>query len=221
VSDTAAGAGFGTTPTGGWDDPEQIAWYTARIGRLEARRAGEAVLGDLLPRAPQRVLDLGCGDGRLAALVLEARPSVAHVIAADRSDGMLERARERFADDDRVSVVRYDLNDTLDFATRFDLIVSGFAIHHVGDVRKQSLFAEVRRALEPGGRFLNLEVVQSSTPRRHPEFLAAIGRTADDPEDNLATIDEQLAWLAAVGFVEVECIWRWRGFALMAAETSN
>jgi cyclopropane fatty-acyl-phospholipid synthase-like methyltransferase len=118
-----------------------------------------------------------------------------------------------------VSVVRYDLNEQLDFGDRFDLIVSGFAIHHVGDDRKRSLFAELHRALDPGGLFANLEVVKSATSRRHEEFLAAIGRTADDPEDRLAAIDEQLTWLSAAGFVEVECLWRWRGFALLAAET--
>src|SRR5438874_2001344 len=64
------------TPTGGWSDPEQVGWYTKRIGKLEARRAGEQVLIDVLPAEPRRVLDLGCGDGRLAALVLEHRPSV-------------------------------------------------------------------------------------------------------------------------------------------------
>jgi len=221
VSDAAASAEFGPTPTGGWDDPDQIAWYTARIGRLEARVAGEAVLRDLLPRAPRRVLDLGCGDGRLAALVLEARASVEHVVAADRSEAMLEHARARFAGNDRVAVVRYDLNEPLDFATEFDLIVSGFAIHHVDDARKKSLFRELRRALDPGGLLLNLEVVKSATPRRHQEFLAAIGRTADDPEDNLATIDEQLGWLVAADFVEAECMWRWRGFALLAAEAPS
>jgi cyclopropane fatty-acyl-phospholipid synthase-like methyltransferase len=117
-----------------------------------------------------------------------------------------------------VSVVRHDLNDEIDFGNRFDLIVSGFAIHHVGNDRKRSLFAELHRALDPSGLFANLEVVKSSTPRRHQEFLAAIGRTADDPEDQLAAIDEQLAWLSNAGFIEVECLWRWRGFALMAAE---
>jgi len=99
--------------------------------------------------------------------------------------------------------------------------VSGFAIHHVDDARKKSLFRELRRALDPGGLLLNLEVVKSATPRRHQEFLAAIGRTADDPEDNLATIDAQLGWLVAADFVEAECMWRWRGFALLAAEAPS
>ncbi len=147
-----------------------------------------------------------------------ADPSVVRVVAADRSEPMLEQTRARFARDERVSVVHCDLNEPLDIGERFDLIVSGFAIHHVSNDRKRSLLGELRRTLAPGGLFANLEVVKSSTPRPHQEFLAAIGRTADDPEDQLAAIDEQLAWLAAAGFVEAECVWRWRSFALMIAD---
>ncbi len=207
-----------STPTGGWGDPEQVAWYTARIGSLEARVAGEAVLRDMLPTAPERVLDLGCGDGRLAALVLDARPSVTRVVAVDRSEPMLEQAERRFAGDPRVSVVHHDLDEPIAFDGAFDLIVSGFAIHHLGDERKRSLFGELRRALEPGGVFANLEVVKSSSARRHREFLAAIGRTADDPEDRLAPVEDQLDWMRGAGFDEVDCVWRWRGFALLVGE---
>ena len=53
---------------------------------------------------PRSLLDLGCGDGRLAALALEARPSLRRVVAVDNSPAMLERARHRFAGDRRVSV---------------------------------------------------------------------------------------------------------------------
>jgi len=69
------------------------------VDRLAPRAAGEAVLVEAMPAAPERVLDLGCGDGRLAALVLDTRASVAEVIAVDISAPMLARARERFAGD--------------------------------------------------------------------------------------------------------------------------
>ena len=54
---------------------------------------------EVLPAAPERVADLGCGDGRVTALVLDARPDVAEVVAVDTSPPMLEKARERFAAD--------------------------------------------------------------------------------------------------------------------------
>jgi tRNA (cmo5U34)-methyltransferase len=206
------------TPTGGWSDPEQVAWYTERIGKLEARRAGERVLLDVLPPDPRRLLDLGCGDGRLAALVLEHRPSIEEIVAIDISEPMLQLARQRFHDDPRVSISRWDLDDPVVGFGTFDAVVSGFAIHHLPHSRKRTLFGEIAEHLAPGGTFANLEVVASATPERHAEFLAAIGRTADDAEDQLATIEDQLAWMRDAGLSNVDCLWRWRGFALLVGE---
>jgi cyclopropane fatty-acyl-phospholipid synthase-like methyltransferase len=212
------GRGVDTTPTGGWSDETQVEWYTQRIGRLEARLAGERVLAEVLPPAPTTVLDLGCGDGRLAALVLTLRPSVEQVVAVDLSPPMRERARARFADDARVDVRAADLRDPIGPLGRFDLIVSGFAVHHLEDDRKRELFVEVASQLTPGGLFANLEVVASASPRRHADFLKAIGRTADDPEDRLSPVEDQLTWMRDAGLVDVDCLWRWRGFALLVGE---
>ena len=99
-----------------------------------------------------------------------------------------------------------------------DVVVSGLAIHHLDDERKRSLYAEVATALRTGGVFANLDVVASATDARHAAFLAAIDRPADDPEDRLAPVDDQLAWLRAAGLVEVDCLWRWRGFALLVGK---
>ncbi|MEZ5177069.1 MAG: class I SAM-dependent methyltransferase [Acidimicrobiales bacterium] len=204
-----------------WSDPEQVRWYVERISRLEARQQGERVLVDLLPEAPERVLDLGCGDGVLAALALAHRPSVAEVVAVDSSPPMLERARERFAQEPRVDLRRGDLRDPITGLGPFDLIVSGFAIHHLEDHRKRALFAECAAQLRPGGRFLNLEVVASATPARHAEFLAAIGRHVDDPEDRLASVEDQVRWMADAGLADVDCLWRWRGFALLVGDAPS
>ncbi len=175
----------------------------------------------MLPATPDRVLDLACGDGRLAALVLEARPSVRQVVAVDRSAPMLARARQRFADDPRVEIRVGDLADPLGPLGRFDLVVSGFAIHHLDDLGKQRLFGEVAAQLNPGGQFANLEVVASATPELHAEFRHAIGRSADDPEDQLAPVEAQLSWMRQAGLVQVDCLWRWRGFALLVGQASR
>ncbi len=202
----------------GWKDERQVAQYLDRIDRLAQREAGEAVLVSLLPDRPRRVLDLGCGDGRLTSLVLEARPDVEQAVCTDRSPAMLTRARERFAGDPRVEVVDRDMADPIAEFGEFDLVVSGFAIHHLDHSRKRSLFAEIATSLTSGGLFANLEIVASSTPERHRQFLAAIGREADDPEDQLAPVHEQLAWMSDAGLADVECIWRWRGFALLVGD---
>jgi tRNA (cmo5U34)-methyltransferase len=206
------------TPTAGWDDDEQVRWYLDRIDRLPPRLAGEQVLAEVLPAEPVRALDLGCGDGRLAALVLGARPSVTAVVAVDRSEPMLASARERFADDDRVEIATFDLNDPLGPLGRFDVVVSGFAIHHLAHERKRSLFAEIVATLRPGGVFANLEVVQCATPELHEEFNRRIDRPGGDPQDVLAEVEPQLAWMRDAGLVQVDCSWRWRGFALLVGQ---
>jgi tRNA (cmo5U34)-methyltransferase len=198
-----------------WSDDEQVAWYLERIGRLEARRAGEQMLAAVLPLEPRRVLDLGCGDGRLVDLVLGSRSSVTDAVAIDRSPPMLAAARTRFADHPFVDVRAHDLGEPITELGSFDLIVSGFAIHHLEHDRKRQLFGEVAEQLCPGGVFANLEVVASASERWHQEFLTEIGRTADDPEDRLASVDDQLSWMRAAGLAEVDCLWRWRGFALL------
>ena len=59
-----------------------------------ARRLYPYVLEEVAAAAPARVLDVGCGTGALAQLVLEALPDV-ELDGIDLSAAMLDRARQR------------------------------------------------------------------------------------------------------------------------------
>jgi SAM-dependent methyltransferase len=203
-------------PKNRWPDVEHALWYLAKADTLPHRAEGTAVLVELLPARVERVLDLGTGDGRLLDLVLTARPGSTGV-GLDFNAEMLARATERFAGDDRAEIAEHDLDDPLPGDDTFDLIVSSFAIHHVDDGRKRSLYGECADRLNPGGAFLNLEHVASPTDELHRAFLDELGvdPADDDPSNLLAPVEDQLGWLRDAGLVDVDCHWKWRELALL------
>ncbi|MET0511230.1 MAG: class I SAM-dependent methyltransferase [Thermoleophilaceae bacterium] len=197
-----------------WHDAEKVADYRSRADAIPHRPEGERVLVEVLPASVRRVLDLGCGDGRLMAIVREARPG-AGGLALDFSRPMLEAARKRFGQDSGVEVVEHDLGERLPGRLgSFDLIVSSFAIHHLEDERKRDLYREVLALLEPGGAFCNLEHVASATDALHEEFLEALA-IPEDPSNKLVDVETQLRWLRELGFDDADCLWKWRELALL------
>jgi tRNA (cmo5U34)-methyltransferase len=206
-----------------WTSAKHALGYLERADTIPHRRAGEGVLLDHVSKTVQRILDLGTGDGRLLALLKIDRPQ-AHSIALDFSPTMLQAARNRFADDSTVQIIEHNLDETLPTLSKFDAIVSSFAIHHLTHKRKQSLYAEVFERLEPGGVFCNLEHVASPTAKLHEQFrlAAGISQHPDDPSNQLIIeVETQLQWLRAMGFDDVDCYWKWLELALLIGVKPN
>lgn len=202
-----------------WVDPSWARRFLAERDSIPHRAEGIAALVEVLPERVERVLDLGTGDGFTLGLVLSARPGASGV-GVDFQAEMLTRAAARFDGDDRATLVTHDLERRLpESLGRFDLVVSSFAIHHCAPDRQRSLYAEVFERLEPGGTFLNLEHVASPTPARHAEFLTAIGKMPeqDDPSNQLVEVSTLLGRLTEAGFIDADCLWKWREMALLGA----
>jgi tRNA (cmo5U34)-methyltransferase len=197
-------------------DEGKVSRYLDRAEEFPHRTEGESVLLEHVPRDARRILDLGTGDGRLLALLEADRPEMLGV-GLDFSDLMLEAARKRFADDDRIELVEHDLANPLPTLGRFDAVVSSFAIHHLEHERKRTLYGEVFDLLEPGGVFANFEHVASPTHRLHLAFFAAIEEPLEneDPSDRLLDVETQLGWLRGLGFDDVDCYWKWLEMALL------
>jgi ubiquinone/menaquinone biosynthesis C-methylase UbiE len=184
--------------------------------------------------APRTLVDLGCGDGFLARSLLgEYAEARAHLL--DHSEPMLERAREAMAPwEGRCTLQLGDLADALDLPLQgVDLVVSGYAIHHLPHARKRTLYREIYALLAPGGLFVNVEHVASATPRSEALFdtlyIDHIARwngkprpevehayhTRPDKKDNiLAPVWEQMEWLRECGFREVDCYFKWLELAV-------
>jgi trans-aconitate 2-methyltransferase len=155
----------------------------------------EAWAREILERAhiqpDDRVLDAGCGSGRVTKLVLERSP---HVVGVDGDASMVEKAREVLD----VPVHRQDLLE-LDLGERFDVIFSCAVFHWITD--HDRLFERLHAHLEPGGRLIaqcgghgNIANVISVIGERPGTWLYA---TPEDTEERLgrAGFSEAKAWL--------------------------
>jgi SAM-dependent methyltransferase len=201
-----------------WRTEEHVLRYLDRADDFPHRAEGESVLLEHVPHDARRILDLGTGDGRLLALLRVDRPETC-CVGVDFSEVMLDAARERFACEEHVQLLKHDLSESLPDLGRFDAVVSSFVIHHLEHERKRSLYSEVFDLLEPGGMFANFEHVASLTHRLHLAFFEAIGEPIEheDPSDRLLDVHTQLQWLREIGFDDVDCYWKWLEMALLIA----
>jgi tRNA (cmo5U34)-methyltransferase len=214
-------------PTNLWTSAEHANDYLVRANSIPHRSEGESTLLEVIPATVERVLDLGTGDGRLLALVKAHlaggdRRGI-EAVAVDFSPTMLEAVRERFAGDTSIQIIAHDLDCPLPELGKFDAVVSSFAIHHLTHERKRRLYTEIYALLNAGGVFCNLEHVASPTKRLHEEFLERMGLTAEteDASNKLLELETQLKWLREIGFVDVDCLWKWRELALMVGQKSR
>jgi len=126
-------------------------WNSSVYHRLSQPQVswGKRVLSRLHLRGDERVLDAGCGTGRLTAELIEALPR-GRVVGVDLSQNMLDLAREHLRGNfgGRLSLVAADLLH-LPFEHVFDGIVSTAAFHWVVD--HDRLFMSLWRVLRAGG----------------------------------------------------------------------
>ena len=136
---------------------------------------GKKVLARVKLRGDERVLDAGCGTGRLTHDLLEALPR-GHVVALDVSENMLDAARAYLEPDfgSRVEFVRCDLLE-LPFECEFDLIFSTASFHWVLD--HDRLFRNLYRALRREGSL----IAQCGGGNNLARLLARVARLMESP----------------------------------------
>lgn len=100
------------------------------------------------------VLDVGCGSGQVARLVVEAHPRC-RVTGIDVAPAAVTRARAEHGDLDRVEFREADAAD-LDVTDAYDVVIAADAVHDL--TRPEATLAALRRALRPDGVFVMVDV---------------------------------------------------------------
>jgi tRNA (cmo5U34)-methyltransferase len=224
------------------------AWQDAEVARkfLEERRGaipfGPEQVEVMLQVArhfqpnPTLIVDLGCGDGFLARTLLDAFPEASAVLL-DHSPPMLERAREAMAPyrPRCRQILMGELAESIAGQVEgpADLIVSGYAIHHLPHARKRALYQEIFDLLAPGGLFVNVEHVASGsrgaeglfdtlyidhiaarTGKPRAQVEAEYHGRPDKADNKLERVEVQTGWLRELGFEDVDCYFKWLELAV-------
>lgn len=162
---------------------------------LYARVGG--VLRDRHGRGPYSLLDLGCGNARfLGACLREAPPVSYHGV--DLSAPALEEVPHHIPTVCATTLDQRDLLEATENAPgTFDIIFSGFAVHHLDSDAKQRLFHAVAAHLAPGGGFVMVDVAREEAQPRDvylAEYLALMRTTwTDIPPELLEEACEHVA----------------------------
>ena len=127
------------------------AWNAAEYHRVSDPQVswGRAVLGRLELRGDERVIDLGCGTGRLTR-ELAARVPGGAVVGLDASRDMLTQAATHLAGAEPPVRLVQALLPAIPITNWADVVFSTATFHWVRD--HPALFAAIRAALVPGGR---------------------------------------------------------------------
>lgn len=162
-------------------------------------RWGRRTLERLDLTGSETVLEAGCGTGRDTEALLDRLPD-GRVIAVDGSARMLDRLRARLDGRlDRVTVVRADLTEPLPVAEAADAAFSVATFHWIHD--HDTLFANIARALRPGGRFVADCGGRGNVARVRAAVEDVLGRRTD--VWHFAGVAETCERLERAGFTDV------------------
>jgi tRNA (cmo5U34)-methyltransferase len=177
----------------------------------ESRGVQIDLLAEALPPASCRIIDLGCGTGSLAEVVLD-RFSLCSVLVRDIDREMLSLALSRLSRFG--SRVQFDAGSFDEPLPQADAVLAAFALHHIQDLKKKTeVYRRIREAIRPGGVFLNTDAVSG------PFWLEQAYQNLDNwaEEDTYFSVYEELRAMAQAGFEHPECFWRRGTTAILGA----
>ncbi|HEX3704880.1 MAG TPA: class I SAM-dependent methyltransferase [Vicinamibacterales bacterium] len=234
-----------------WTEEDSRTFLSIAPVAVPRRDEQMATLMSLVPCAPTepcRIVEIGCGDGRLAAALLEAFPQ-ATLTALDGSPSMRTAAATRLTRfGDRARVVPFDLATVDWWEALFgaDVVVSALTLHHLNEAKTQYVYKAIADRISARGALLIADLIAPSHPsgwalaadawdgsaREQAAALddaTTLGRfdashwnhyRHPDPADRPAALFHHLVWLRHAGFAAVDCWWMYAGHAVFGAHKS-
>jgi tRNA (cmo5U34)-methyltransferase len=162
-----------------------------------------------------KILDLGAGTGIELEYIFEKAPN-ARITAVDLSEEMLKRLVKKYeAYSNQIRTI-VDSYLTLELSPcSFDYIITVMSLHHLMPVKKIDLYKKLRKALIPGGTFVEGDyIVSAEEEKRLLNEFYQFKKTNPSMEDGKYHIDipfsegTQIKALKDAGFKEVNVIFR-------------
>lgn len=167
----------------------------ARVAEWLGKRGGEGY----------SILDLGCGSARFLAPCLKKHPPAMYV-GVDLSAAALEEAKEQLEGLFHVALRQEEMVEALErFKTRFEVIFSGYALHHLDVAQKEKFLSLCVERLVPGAALLLVDVVREEGESREAyiaRYLDCMRR--DWTEVPRHELEEACAHVQAYDFPETE-----------------
>lgn len=168
-------------------------WMSRATARAMAGRFGFLTLNTpiffswrrLGLRSSDQLFDIGCGSGTLLAHLASRVKPETKWFGVDLSDVQLQLAKERIRKtgwEEHISL-QQGSGAVLPFPdASFDVVITSHVLHHVPAAGLPALFAEIRRVLRPGGRYLSWAFVRGETEEKQRHIVQILAR-ARSPEE--------------------------------------
>lgn len=174
-------------------------YYDKKLSFLDSfeKDVVHRMLGNLQGK---KVLDLGCGTGRLIKVLADGG---ANVTACDNSEEMVRIAKKKFPE---VEILEADVGNLPFENDSFDFAVATFMIVHLK--RLDIFFDEVYRILKDGGHFLLTNINQ----RKPPKVASDVGEFVIQsyyhrPEDVVKSLEKSMFFIEKEEFVKENNVW--------------
>ncbi|MGH3429713.1 MAG: methyltransferase domain-containing protein [Mycobacteriales bacterium] len=225
-----------TMPDGAWKFDESVAtvfddMLARSIPQYEEMRRLVFEFGCRFVQSNTAVVDLGCSRGEALTRLVDRFGAQNQFVGIDVSEPMLEAARSRFKGYIDASIVRVK---NLDLRTaypevRASLTLCVLTLQFTPIEYRQKIVRKIFEHTNSGGALILVEKVLGGTASMDDVLVAQYyalkrdnGYTQDQIDRKRLSLEGVLVpvtakWneeiLAAAGFREVECFWRWSNFA--------